>query len=117
MLPAIRGDIDAALADAGLPGEAISVRVTGCPNGCARPYVAELALVGRTGNRYLIYAGGNREGTRLAQPLFDLVPVTDIRTRLGPLFARYRDQRQGDESFGDFCHRLGPATLSKGTAS
>ena len=112
VLPAIRADVDAALADAGLPGEEVSVRVTGCPNGCARPYVAELALVGRTGNRYLLYAGGNREGTRLAQPLFDLVPVTELRTRLGPLFVRYRHERRSGESFGDFCDRVGVTALA-----
>ena len=113
VLPSVRSDIDAALADASLPGEAVSVRMTGCPNGCARPYVAELALVGRTGNKYRIYAGGNREGTRLAQPLFDLVPVTDVRRWLTPLFERYRRERIDDESFGDFCDRLGPVELAR----
>jgi sulfite reductase (ferredoxin) len=113
VLPSVRSDIDGALEDAGLAGEALTVRMTGCPNGCARPYVAELALVGRTGNKYLIYAGGNREGTRLAQPLFDLVPLTDVRRRLKPLFERYRRERNGDESFGDFCNRVGTAELSR----
>jgi sulfite reductase (ferredoxin) len=112
VLPTIRADIDAALADAGLAGEAVSVRVTGCPNGCARPYVAELALVGRSGNRYAIYAGGNREGTRLAEPLLDLVPITDVRARLGPLFLRYRYERASGEPFGDFCHRVGVTALA-----
>ncbi|BCS32482.1 sulfite reductase subunit beta [Luteitalea sp. TBR-22] len=107
VLPRVMGDIDAALADEGLAGLPIVFRMTGCPNGCARPYVAEVALVGRSLDKYLLYLGGDRAGTRLARPFQDLVPLGQVADTLKPLFSRYRDERQGDEGFGDFCDRVG----------
>jgi sulfite reductase (ferredoxin) len=111
VLPSVRVDIEAALEDAGLPGEPLVLRMTGCPNGCARPYVAELALVGRTGNKYLIYLGGDRVGTRLARPFLDLVPITEIGRTLGPVFRRFKHERTSGEAFGDFCDRVGLDSL------
>lgn len=106
-LPGIVEGIDEALAEVGLPNEPIVFRMTGCPNGCARPYVAELALVGRTANKYVIYLGGNASGTRLARPFLDLVPLPDVPKTLKPIFARFRDERAAGEAFGDFCDRVG----------
>lgn len=106
-LPYVLDEIENVLAEVGLPDEPIVMRMTGCPNGCARPYVAELALVGRTANKYVIYLGGNTVGTRLARPFLDLVPITEVATTLKPIFERFRDERQPGEAFGDFCDRLG----------
>jgi sulfite reductase (ferredoxin) len=116
VLPRVRTDVDAALDDAGVGGEPIVVRMTGCPNGCARPYTAELALVGRTGNKFLIYLGGNRVGTRLARPFLDLVPITDLRRTLTPVFRRFHDERSPAEAFGDYCDRVGLDSLKAAVA-
>jgi sulfite reductase (ferredoxin) len=116
-LPHILEDIDTALEEAGLPSEPIVFRMTGCPNGCARPYVAELALVGRTANKYVIYLGGNTVGTRLAKPFLDLVPINEVAGTLKPIFTRFRNERTAGEAFGDFCDRVGfdslKATIGK----
>lgn len=116
-LPHVLEDIDTALEETGLAGEPIVLRMTGCPNGCARPYVAELALVGRTANKYVVYLGGNEVGTRLAKPFLDLVPIGEVAGTLKPIFARFRDERNAGEPFGDFCDRVGfdslKATIGK----
>ena len=83
------------------------MRVTGCPNGCARPYVAELAFVGRSLNKYVIYLGGNVAGTRLARPFKDVVPIDKLAPTLKPIFQLFHDTRHGNEAFGDFCDRVG----------
>jgi sulfite reductase (ferredoxin) len=75
--------------------------------------VAELALVGRTANKYVIYLGGNAAGTRLARPFKDLVPINDVAALLKPIFARFRDERQPGEAFGDFCDRVGLEALKE----
>jgi sulfite reductase (ferredoxin) len=106
-LPHVLEDIDTALEETGLAGEPIVFRMTGCPNGCARPYVAELALVGRTANKYVVYLGGDVAGTRLAKPFLDLVPINEVAGTLKPLFSRYREERNTGEAFGDFCDRVG----------
>ena len=107
ILPTARTGVEAALSDAGIPNEPIVFRITGCRNGCARPFVHELALVGRIGDKYMLYLGGNRVGTRLAQPFRDLVPLADLRTTLTPIFRRFHAERLHAEGFGDFCHRVG----------
>ena len=83
------------------------MRMTGCPNGCARPYNADIGLVGKARGRYTLYLGGSRLGTRLNFLYQDLVPAEDLVPRLVPLFAYFRQDRQAGESFGDFCHRKG----------
>src|SRR5205085_5652690 len=89
----------------GLADERLSVRMTGCPNGCARPYIGDIGFVGRSPGKYQIYVGGDFEGSRLNQLYADLVPVTELAERLRPLFLLFRDERQPGEGFGDFCHR------------
>jgi sulfite reductase (ferredoxin) len=111
VLPEIVGGIYGALAEIGLGGESVSIRVTGCPNGCARPYTAEIGLVGQSVNLYRIYLGASPMGTRLGTPFADNVPRSEIVARLQPVFTRYAEQRGSGESFGDFCHRVGVATL------
>ncbi len=106
-LPGILDQIEAVLTDLGIPNEPITVRMTGCPNGCARPYVSEIAFVGRSLNKYMLYLGGNFVGTRLARPFLDLVPGDDLAVALRPLLTLFRDTRTPDESFGDFVERIG----------
>jgi sulfite reductase (ferredoxin) len=81
--------------------------MTGCPNGCARPYNADIGLVGKAKGKYTLYVGGTRLGTRLAYIFKDLVPLENIVSSLRPLLIAFQSQRQGSESFGDFCARLG----------
>lgn len=111
VLPRVLADVERALDDVGLAGMPLVFRMTGCPNGCARPYVAEVALVGRSLDKYLVYLGGDVAGTRLARPFLDLVPLGSVADTLKPLLARYRDDRRGDEGFGDYCDRVGFDTL------
>ncbi len=107
VLPHMIEDLEGLLEETGLIQEPVVMRVTGCPNGCARPYVAELALVGRSLNKYVIYLGGNAIGTRLARPFLDVVPIDKLRPTLKPVFEHFRDERNGSESFGDYCDRVG----------
>jgi sulfite reductase (ferredoxin) len=112
-LPGILDQMEAELARMGLAGERISVHMTGCPNGCARPYTPDIGLVGKAaGEKYTIYLGGNVEGTRLAYNFKDMVPKDDIIPSLVPVFERFQRERINGESFGDFCHRLGKEALA-----
>ncbi|KAK4278633.1 hypothetical protein QN277_016455 [Acacia crassicarpa] len=87
--------------------ESVVVRVTGCPNGCARPYMAELGLVGDGPNSYQIWLGGKPNQTALAQTFMDKVKVQDLEKVLEPLFYNWKRKRQSKESFGDFTWRMG----------
>lgn len=103
VLPAIVDELERELA-----GEALTVRMTGCPNGCARPYVADLAFVGRTRDRYAVLVGGS-EGMRLNRLYADLVPTTELVRTVRPLLRRFRRERREGEGFGAFCDRVGIA--------
>lgn len=107
VFPQFIDQLEDALDELGIGDAAITTRMTGCPNGCARPYVAEIALVGRTLDKYTIFLGGNPIGTRLAKPFLDLVPIADIIPVLTPILAHYRDSRDDGETFGDYCLRVG----------
>lgn len=87
--------------------ESVVVRITGCPNGCARPYMAELGLVGDGPNSYQIWLGGNHKQTSLARSFMDKVKLHDLENVLEPLFYYWKQRRQSKESFGDFTNRLG----------
>lgn len=97
----------------GIGTEAITLRITGCPNGCARPPTAEIGLVGRMPGKYAVFVGGSFEGTRLNEKLKDKVPEADVPVVLGRLFGLFTEQRQNGERFGDFCHRLGIDALTE----
>ena len=112
ILPELTDLIDGLLRDRGLSDVRIETRVTGCPNGCARPYVAELGIVGRTKTAYDIFLGGDAVGTRLASLLVESVPLTKLGDVLAPLLDRYRDERVADEGFGDWADRLGVSVLT-----
>ncbi len=107
VLPHIIDQIEADLAALGLADEKLTIRMTGCPNGCARPYVADLAFVGRSLDRYTVFVGGRADGTRLNTVFCDLVPLAELADAVRPLFVRFKLDRLPGESFGDFCHRVG----------
>jgi sulfite reductase (ferredoxin) len=111
VLPQLIDSLEVEMARLGLAGERIAVHMTGCPNGCARPYTPEIGLVGKTLGKYTIYLGGNATGTRLGFIYKDLVPFDDVIPALAPLLAWYKAERQNGESVGDFCHRLGQEAI------
>src|SRR5215471_16640037 len=100
----------------GLEHERLSIRITGCPNGCARPYTGDIGIVGRMPGYYALFVGGDFEGTRLNDPLVDKVPLHGIADVLDPLFALFAAARSGGEGFGDFCHRIGMPALQQAIA-
>lgn len=110
-LPEVVRGIEAELARLGLQDEVLSIRMTGCPNGCARPYLGDIGFVGRTLNAYNIYIGGDFEGTRLNQAYAELVRKDKLVETLVPLFALFKAMREPGERFGDFCYRLGVEAL------
>jgi sulfite reductase (ferredoxin) len=102
--------LEAELTGLGLAGEPIDIRMTGCPNGCARPYTAEIGIVGRTKRGYDVYIGGSAQGDRLGRRLARNVNIDELSATLRPLFERWRGDRVKDERFGDFWDRVGPAS-------
>jgi sulfite reductase (ferredoxin) len=108
VMPAIVDELEALLKELGLEDEVLSVRMTGCPNGCVRPYQSDVGIVGRSGDKYLVYVGGRVLGDRLNFPLRDLVPRAELVATLEPLLRSFKEARRPGESFGDYCHRLGP---------
>ena len=103
--------LETELQNLGLQNEVFTTRMTGCPNGCARPYTGDIGIVGRIPGFYSLYVGGDFEGTRLNQPVADRLALTEIADALDPLFALFAGARLGNEGFGDFCHRVGPEAL------
>ncbi len=106
MLPGLIDRIEQLGGELGLGGEEIIIRSTGCPNGCARPYMAELAFVGKAPGRYQLWLGGNGAGTRLNRVYKDVIKEDDVEAELRPLLTRWRDGRQTGERFGDFAARV-----------
>ena len=106
VMPDVLDRIEALLAELGLQDEEIIIRMTGCPNGCARPYTAELALVGRAPGKYQLYVGGNQAGTRLGELFRESVKSDDIANELAPWLSRFASERLGAERFGDYCRRV-----------
>lgn len=104
-LPDFAATIDALLQTHGLSNEAISVRISGCPNGCSRPYLAEIALVGKAPGRYNLFLGGSADGRRLNRMVDENVDEAQIVKKLDGLLAQFRGKRRDRESFGDFLHR------------
>jgi sulfite reductase (NADPH) hemoprotein beta-component len=105
-LPDLITRLEGLLAEVGLSGQEIAIRMTGCPNGCARPYMAEIGFVGKAPGRYQVWLGGNEACTRLNRLYRDVVKDPDIVTELRPLFARYAQERLADERFGDWVARV-----------
>jgi sulfite reductase (ferredoxin) len=106
-IPSILERIRALLVKVGLPNESFIVRMTGCPNGCARPYLAELGFVGNGPNTYQIWLGAEPSQTRLSQIFIEKLHIDDLETTFEPIFTFFNQSRLAQESFGDFCNRVG----------
>ena len=106
-IPGITERIRTLLNNLGLEKEYFVIRMTGCPNGCARPYMAELGFVGSAPKAYQIWLGGSPDQTRLAQPYVQKLPDEELETFLEPIFVYFRKNRKRKESFGNFCNRVG----------
>ena len=104
-LPEILEKFETVLDEAGLRDDAISIRVTGCPNGCARPYLAEIGLVGKAPNKFALYLGASHNGTRLNRLASPGLTIDDAVNFLKPVIKRYAVERGPGEGFGDFCDR------------
>ncbi|MFW6358170.1 MAG: sulfite reductase, ferredoxin dependent [Chroococcales cyanobacterium] len=117
ILPTIIERIRAVLNKLDLKDEHFVIRMTGCPNGCARPYMAELGLVGSAPNSYQVWLGGSPDQTQLAQPYMDRMPEEELESTLEPIFAFFKEKRQPGESFGVFCDRVGFEAIREFTVS
>ncbi len=106
-LPGVIDALETVLQQLGLTQERLTVRMTGCPNGCVRPYNADIGFVGRAKGRYTVLLGGNILGTRLTFIYQDRVSEADLVPVLAPLLAYFQQGREANESFGDFCSRKG----------
>jgi len=106
MLPGLIDRIENLCAEVGLAGEEIIIRSTGCPNGCARPYMAEIAFVGKAPGRYQVWLGANATGTRLNRVWKDMMKEADIETEFRPVLSRFVKERNRGERFGDWCDRV-----------
>jgi sulfite reductase (ferredoxin) len=121
-LPSLINSIEAELAALGLADERFSLRMTGCPNGCARPYNADIGLVGRSATRnpdgtpgagsYTIFLGGRTNGDRLNEEYKDYVPFDQLPSELAALFAKFKAEHQDGESLGDYFARVGVDRLA-----
>jgi sulfite reductase (NADPH) hemoprotein beta-component len=106
-LPSLITRLEAELETLGLADDEITIRMTGCPNGCARPYMSEIGLVGRTPGVYNLYLGGAHDGSRLSKLHARDVDGDGIVAALHPVFTAYATDRKDNESFGDFVIRAG----------
>ncbi|MGB7381180.1 MAG: sulfite reductase, ferredoxin dependent [Rivularia sp. (in: cyanobacteria)] len=107
VIPSILERIRTLLNQVGLQNEHFVVRMTGCPNGCARPYMAEMGFVGSAPDAYQLWLGGSPNQTRLAIPYMERLHQNDLETQLEPMFVYFKESRETEESFGDFCNRVG----------
>ena len=107
MSPALVGRVEALLERHGLGRQAITLRMTGCPNGCARPYLAEIGLVGKGPGLYNLHLGAAFDGTRLNRLWRESVDEQGLLAELDGLFGAYAEERQSAEAFGDFLLRTG----------
>jgi sulfite reductase (ferredoxin) len=112
-LPGVLDALRVELRLVGLAGLDVHVRMTGCPNGCARPYTAEIGLVGRGKTSYDVHLGGEPVGTRLNGVFAENVPRGELIGVLHPVLVEYRDDRRPGERFGDWCHRAGVDELRR----
>jgi sulfite reductase (ferredoxin) len=122
-LPGLLDQLEVELDRLGLDQERFTVRMTGCPNGCARPYNADIGLVGRSAHvnpdgtpgpgTYTIFLGGRTLGDRLNVEYKDYVPYDQVVAEIGFVLSRYKADRLAGESFGDYCHRVGVEALAQ----
>ncbi|WP_367873390.1 NADPH-dependent assimilatory sulfite reductase hemoprotein subunit [Luteolibacter sp. Populi] len=115
-LPEVVTYLEEELENAGLRHDSITIRMTGCPNGCGRPFISEIGFVGRGPDRYNLYLGGGHAGQRLSKLYRQDVHTDEIRGLLAPIFQHYAKERNAGEHFGDFVIRAGyvAATIQGG---
>jgi sulfite reductase (NADPH) hemoprotein beta-component len=106
-LPDLLTELEDLIEENGLRHDAITIRMTGCPNGCARPFIAEIAFVGRAPGKYNVYLGGGFAGQRLSKLYRESVRAEEIKALLAPIISRYAKERNEGERLGDFCIRAG----------
>jgi sulfite reductase (NADPH) hemoprotein beta-component len=109
-LPDLVKLFEAELEAAGLRDDAITLRITGCPNGCGRPFLGEIGLVGKSPGKYNLYLGAAFNGSRMNVLYKASVPTAELLPLLGPIFRRYATERTAGERFGDFVIRTGYVT-------
>ena len=110
-------EIEEAMKRQGVIDEKIAIRIAGCPNGCSRPYVGDIGIVGRQPGHYALYVGGDFEGTRLNEKIFDKIPYEKLSETLEPMFAQWKQAKHVGEGFGDFCARVGVESIKQKTVS
>lgn len=106
VLPEVLEKFDEIFEEAGLADDAISLRMTGCPNGCARPYLAEIGFVGKAPGKYALYIGAKYNGSRLNRMVSPKCTVDEAVELLRPVIKKYATERAEGEEFGDFCNRV-----------
>lgn len=111
VLPGVLESIEKELRVLGLENEPVSIRMTGCPNGCARPYMGDIGIVGRSKDTYNVYIGGDQANTRLNTLYASLVHLNDLAATIRPLLEIWRADRRAGETFGDFAARVGVEEL------
>jgi sulfite reductase (ferredoxin) len=107
VLPGLIDSLEPEVAKLGLSNDAFTLRMTGCPNACARPYNSDIGIVGRTAGKYTMFLGGRLLGDRLNEQYKDVVPFEDLPKEITAVLAYYKAERQQGETLGDFCHRKG----------
>jgi sulfite reductase (ferredoxin) len=107
VLPGLIDSLEPEVAKLGLASDAFTLRMTGCPNACARPYNSDIGIVGRTAGKYTLFLGGRLLGDRLNEQYKDVVPFEDLPKEITAVLAYYKAERQEGETLGDFCHRNG----------
>jgi sulfite reductase (ferredoxin) len=107
IMPDLLNRVRGLLKKVGLENEHFIVRMTGCPNGCARPYLAELGFVGSAAESYQVWLGASRDQTRLSRAYMDRLHINELEAELEPIFVYFKQSRQPQEGFGDFCDRVG----------
>lgn len=117
MFPGLLDRVEGILGELGLEDEEIGIRLTGCPNGCVRPYVAEIGIVGRAPGVYQLWLGGDASGTRLNRVYIEKVKEAELDGVLRDLFRRFAGERLGLERFGEWsARRVWPELEASGAA-
>ncbi len=114
-LPGIIDGLEVELEKLGLADEEFTIRMTGCPNGCARPYNADIGLVGKAKGKYTVMLGGRTLGDRLNSIYKDMVPAEEIVPTLVAVMQCFKENREAGERFGDFTHRFGNEPIAAWT--
>jgi sulfite reductase (NADPH) hemoprotein beta-component len=104
-LPQLVDELESIIDRLGLRGESIAIRSTGCPNGCGRPYLGEIGLVGKAPGKYNLYLGAGLDGTRLNKLYRPAITHEEIVDELRPVLEDFAANREPEERFGDFCIR------------